>query len=279
MQLVLNTDATRLRLTVAPLDPLAIYDYDLVSNGELLRSVKLIATTTTGEDLGASPLGAPADPALADPSELLRRVVASRTAADKVRAARTELDDIVVEFNELPETGQPRVLELWLSNVAPQRLRSLEIEHGAQYRHVLGGGGPTYSAGIPLEGGRDPVWLTHGSSITHSMGFDSYRWLPGLVHGSGSAHSPARTWPGTAARAAQCELVSLGFGGQCVLDQTVARAIRDVPVLDCISLKLGINVHNKGCMGIRSFGQAALGFILTIRCVGTFLLHSEEPFT
>ena len=55
---------------------------------------------------------------------------------------------------------------------------------------------------------------------------------------------------------------SLGFGGQCVLDQSVARMIRDSPgPVGCISLKLGINVHNQGCMGLRSFGPAALGFI------------------
>ena len=59
-------------------------------------------------------------------------------------------------------------------------------------------------------------------------------------------------------------LLSLGFGGQAVLDESLSRLIRDLPA-DAISLKLGINVHNHGCHGLRSFGQAVLGAILTIR--------------
>ena len=53
-----------------------------------------------------------------------------------------------------------------------------------------------------------------------------------------------------------------------MLDQSVARMIRDLSRttrLDCITLKLGINVHNQGCMGVRSFAQAAQGFIQTVR--------------
>ena len=59
-----------------------------------------------------------------------------------------------------------------------------------------------------------PVWITHGSSITRCMGFDAFQF-PGLPYGSSSAHSPSRTWPALAARAAaDVSFLSLGFGGR-----------------------------------------------------------------
>merc|ERR1719478_2002044 len=48
------------------------------------------------------------------------------------------------------------------------------------------------------------------------------------------------------------------------MDESLARLIRDTPA-DLITLKLGINVHNMGSHGGRSFGQAVLGNLLTIR--------------
>ena len=39
----------------------------------------------------------------------------------------------------------------------------------------------------------------------------------------------------------------------------------DMKRVDCISLKLGINIHNLGSMAIQAFQQAAVGFISTIR--------------
>ena len=58
----------------------------------------------------------------------------------------------------------------------------------------------------------------------------------------GCAASPATTWPATCARVADLNLTSFGFGGQCHMDQAMARVIRDMEA-DCISLKLGINVR------------------------------------
>lgn len=152
-----------------------------------------------------------------------------------------------MEFADLPAGGD-HVLELWLSNCGPQRIRTLEIEAGANCAVV-----------------RDtrPRWITHGSSITHSKGLDANQF-PGLAYGTGSAHSPSRTWPATAAKLADVNLLSLGFGGQCHMDQMMARQIRDTPA-DCISLKFGINVHTMGSMVKRAFAQAALGFIQTVR--------------
>eukprot|EP00935_MAST-01C_sp_MAST-1C-sp1_P000383 g383.t1 len=93
-----------------------------------------------------------------------------------------------------------------------------------------------------------PRWITYGSSITHCA----------------EAHSPSRTWPALAARMANVRLLSFGVGGQCHMDQYVARMIRDTPA-DCISLKLGINVHNFTSLGIRTFMSSAFGFIATVR--------------
>ena len=44
----------------------------------------------------------------------------------------------------------------------------------------------------------------------------------------------------------------------------MARVIRDTPA-DCISLKLGINVHNLGSLNMRTFAQNVIGYLQTIR--------------
>jgi hypothetical protein len=59
-------------------------------------------------------------------------------------------------------------------------------------------------------------------------------------------------------------LTSLGFGGQCHLDQFVARTIRDTD-MDVVSLKVGINVINMDSMRERVFVPALHGFLDTIR--------------
>ena len=78
------------------------------------------------------------------------------------------------------------------------------------------------------------------------------------------AIEPALTWPAVAAREADLALQSFGFGGQCHLDQFVARTIRDIPA-DLISIKTGINVINMDSMRERVFVPALHGFIDTIR--------------
>ena len=166
---------------------------------------------------------------------------------------------LTVEFEGIAAAGAER-LELWLPHRATVTILSLEVASGA--------------AVAPVKDLR-PRWITHGSSITHCA----------------EAHSPARTWPATAARLADVRLYSLGFGGQCHFDQAVARVIRDEPA-DCISLKyalasasyilpnlslkgdlivccmgrrLGINTHNLASLSNRTFATAALGFVLTVR--------------
>ncbi|MGP3750523.1 GDSL-type esterase/lipase family protein [Streptomyces sp. IBSNAI001] len=93
-----------------------------------------------------------------------------------------------------------------------------------------------------------PVWLHHGSSISHGS----------------DAASPTTTWPALAAALGGVELVNLGFGGSALLDPFTARALRDTPA-DRISVKLGINLVNTDAMRLRAFTPAVHGFLDTIR--------------
>lgn len=93
-----------------------------------------------------------------------------------------------------------------------------------------------------------PVWLHHGSSISH---------------GSAAASSTS-TWPAVAAARGGVELVNLGLAGSALLDPFTARTLRDTPA-DLISVKLGINVVNHDLMRLRAFGPAVHGFLDTIR--------------
>ncbi|WP_207344316.1 SGNH/GDSL hydrolase family protein [Arthrobacter sp. E3] len=95
---------------------------------------------------------------------------------------------------------------------------------------------------------RLPVWLHHGSSISHGS----------------NATSPTGTWPAVAARRGGVELVNLGFGGSALLDPFTARTIRETPA-DVISIKIGINLVNLDLMRLRAFGPAVHGFLDTIR--------------
>ena len=98
----------------------------------------------------------------------------------------------------------------------------------------------------PVTGRR--VWLHHGSSISHGS----------------TAASPSTTWPATAARLADVELINLGFSGNAQLDPFTARTMRDTPA-DLISVKIGINVVNADLIRLRGFTPAVHGFLDTIR--------------
>jgi hypothetical protein len=93
-----------------------------------------------------------------------------------------------------------------------------------------------------------PVWVHHGSSISH---------------GSNSV-SPTGIWPVVAARFAGLELRNLGFGGSALLDPFMARVIRDAAA-DVISVKMGINIVNLDSMRLRTLIPALHGFLDTIR--------------
>jgi hypothetical protein len=93
-----------------------------------------------------------------------------------------------------------------------------------------------------------PLWVHHGSSISHGS----------------NAVAPSEIWPAVAARRAGVELRNLGLGGSALVDQFLARVIRDAPA-DLISVKLGINVVNLDGMRVRTFVPAVHGFLDTIR--------------
>ena len=135
-------------------------------------------------------------------------------------------------FNDLP-AGAKRC-EVWLPHNAFVELRTLELDDGA-------------TIGPPATDSR-PRWIHYGSSISHCMEADA----PGLI------------WPAVAAREAGFALQNLGFGGQCHLDQFVARTIRDSDA-DVISIKTGINIINMDSMRERVFGPTLYGFLDTVR--------------
>ncbi|MFF1822810.1 GDSL-type esterase/lipase family protein [Kribbella sp. NPDC058245] len=93
-----------------------------------------------------------------------------------------------------------------------------------------------------------PVWLHHGSSISH---------------GSNATH-PTAIWPALVAAEAGVELLNLGFGGSARLQPFFARMIRDTPA-DLISVKLGINIVNADEMRLGAFTPAVHGLLDTIR--------------
>ncbi|WP_241972832.1 SGNH/GDSL hydrolase family protein [Cryobacterium cryoconiti] len=95
---------------------------------------------------------------------------------------------------------------------------------------------------------RKPLWVHHGSSISHGS----------------NATSPSAIWPAVAARSAGADLHNLGLGGSALLDPFMARLIRDAPA-DVISAKIGINIVNFDSMRLRAFVPALHGFLDTIR--------------
>jgi len=132
-------------------------------------------------------------------------------------------------FDGLPGTAKD--VELWLPHSETLELLDLRVDAPVE----------------PTPSGR-PVWVHHGSSISH---------------GSNATH-PTGIWPVVAARRSGVDLVNLGFGGSALLDPFVARTIRDTPA-DLVSLKLGINLVNSDLMRRRAFGPAVHGYLDTIR--------------
>ncbi|WP_287813094.1 GDSL-type esterase/lipase family protein [Achromobacter sp.] len=135
-----------------------------------------------------------------------------------------------LRFDGLP--GQAKRIEIWLPHNETTALAALRANAPID----------------PVDDDGRPMWLHHGSSISHGSNGDS----------------PTAIWPALAASLGGVELVNLGFGGSALLDPFMARTIRDTPA-DLISLKLGINVINADLMRLRAFGPAVHGFLDTIR--------------
>lgn len=158
----------------------------------------------------------------------------NRIVLDPNDPARFDLqrgEPFTVTFDGLG--SESKQCELWLPHNAFVEIRSLVIDDGALL--------------APVADAR-PRWVHYGSSISHCM----------------EAESPTGTWPAVAAAQAGVSLHGLGFGGQCHLDQFVARSIRDLDA-DFISIKTGINVVNLDSMRERTFTPAVHGFLDTIR--------------
>lgn len=135
-----------------------------------------------------------------------------------------------IRFADLPEGAKD--VEIWLPHNETTELVALRTD-------------------APVEAAPDrgrPVWLHHGSSISH--GSDAAR--------------PSEIWPALAARLGGAELINLGLAGSALLDPFTARAVRDTPA-DLISLKIGINLVNTDAMRLRAFTPAVHGFLDTIR--------------
>lgn len=155
---------------------------------------------------------------------ILRLDMASGTAVREPAGVQT------LRFDELPST-EKRV-EIWLP-----------------YNEVTELGGLRANAPIvPSTGPQRPVWVHHGSSISHGS----------------NAASPTGIWPAIAASLAGFDLMNMGFGGNALLDPFTARAIRDRPA-DIISVKIGINLVNADLMRLRALVPAVHGFLDTIR--------------
>ena len=163
-------------------------------------------------------------------SERGNTIVLNRRQPGEFQLLRGESDTLW--FEDL--SADEKQCELWLPHNAFIELRTLHLENGSILRAA--------------EPDPRPRWLHYGSSISHCMEADQ----PGLI------------WPAVAARKARVSLQNLGFGGQCHLDQFVARTLRDSSA-DVISIKTGINVINMDSMRERVFGPALHGFLDTIR--------------
>lgn len=136
----------------------------------------------------------------------------------------------VLSFEGLP--AGDKTIEIWLPHDETTELVDLRTNAPVE----------------PIGTNGAPIWLHHGSSISH---------------GSNASH-PTGTWPAIAATTAGVSLINLGFGGSAIVDPFVARTIRDTKA-DLISIKLGINVVNTDAMRLRAFGPAVHGFLDTIR--------------
>jgi len=157
-------------------------------------------------------------------------VLNSRVPGD-FRLERGEPDTV---WFDLPPGGGLTACEIWLPHNAFVELRALHLD-------------PAAAVEPPAPEVR-PRWIHYGSSISHCM----------------EALEPALIWPAVAARAAGVALQNFGFGGQCHLDQFVARTMRDTPA-DLVSIKTGINVINMDSMRERVYTSALHGFLDTLR--------------
>jgi hypothetical protein len=129
-------------------------------------------------------------------------------------------------------SSEDKLVDFWLPH--NESLELIELRSDAPVR--------------PADGAPRPLWVHHGSSISHGS----------------NAAAPSEIWPVVAAERTGVELRNLGLGGSAMVDPFLARVIRDAPA-DFISVKLGINVVNFDAMRVRAYVPAIHGFLDTIR--------------
>lgn len=121
---------------------------------------------------------------------------------------------------------------------------------------------------LPADPADSPVWVHHGSSISHCA----------------DAHDPTWSWPVTAALDAGLDPINLGFSGHAMVDGFVAQAIRDTPA-DLISLSFGVNPVGARSLDRRTFVPAVHAFLDTVRerhphtpvlLISSILWHGSE---
>ncbi len=139
---------------------------------------------------------------------------------------------------ELPETDQPRLVEIWLPHNSFLEILDL-----------------TANAPLAPAPHTQKRWVHYGSSISHCM----------------EADEPIGVWPVVAARNLDLDLYSLGLAGSANIEYFAAKVIADLPA-DLITLKVGINTVNGGHMTRRVFVPAVHSFIDAIRN-----LHPATP--
>ena len=196
--------------------------------------VELEAHATRRAFVGAPPPQPGVYDLLVDGQPVARGSVSggSTLSIDMTNGAATLLEGEpgTVRFDDLPD--RYKTIEIWLPHTEVTEVIALRTDAPVE----------------PAPASGRPVWVHHGSSISHGS----------------NAASPSTTWPAVAARLGGVDLVNLGFGGGALLDPFTARAIRDTPA-DLLSVKVGINVVNLDAMRLRAFAPAVHGFLDTIR--------------
>lgn len=201
-------------------------------------------------------------------------------------AERIELDVFLTRIQMANKTPRTAVFDLVCDGTLVEsvtqdsgHILQVDLRRPTQPKHVDGAAGTVVFENLPRGMKQCQIWLptsaqvalgklrfNAGATLQASAQSSLPRWIH---HGSSISHcaeatSPYLSWPAVAAAKAHLDLLNLGLGGNCQLDQFVARTIRDQPA-DLISLKLGINIVNMDSMRERTFTPAVHGFLDTIR--------------
>lgn len=206
--------------------------FEALTDAEVLElDVELTHVVLPGMDSPGTTLDLVVDGTLREPVHTMREtVVVLDLGTNDMRVHPSGAATLRFELGTA--TAERRV-EVWLPVASAVKLLDVRIPEGARLRPAPAGG---------------PLWVHHGSSISQCS----------------EADRPTGTWPAIVARAAGRSLINLGLGGQCQLDQFMARTIRDLPAT-AISLELGINIVNYDSMRQRTFVSAFHSFLDTVR--------------